>query len=396
MNKPRILHLVIDLSGFGGAEMTLLRYLATTQNASASHAVLTLKAIKAGPSVGAEIEKLGIPLHSLGISGAKSMVLAMPRLFKKIRALQPEVLSAWLYYPSLIASFIRPFLSGRPRVIWHIRSLPFVRFQDRPARWLAQRLLAALSHISNVHILSNSEAARLTHGAIGFQTSTDRWQVIPNAVDASRYRFNADARTSIRASLNLPDNAIVIGTVGRNVPEKGYPDLFKAFGQLQARLPSETRNRLHLLIAGRDVTLETPSIASLVDATGLPRNRFHLLGARGDVAELLSAMDLFVMPSRSESFPNALAEAMAVGLPAIATDVGDCRVVLDDDRFITRADTLAEGLERMIMLDADRQHAIGVRNRQRIAERYTLEKMTAAFDLAFERAYAGTARPRRK
>ena len=384
MNKPRILHLVIDLSGFGGAEMTLLRYLATTEKASTSHAVLTLKTVKAGPSVGAEIEKLGVPVHSLGIRGVKSMVLAVPRLFKTIRALQPDVLSAWLYYPSLIASLIRPFLVGRPRVIWHIRSLPFVRFKDRPARWLAQRLLAMHSHLSDVHIISNSEAARVAHAAIGFQTTANRWQVIPNAVDASRYTFNADARASIRAGLHLPDSAIVIGTVGRNVPEKGYPDLFKAFGQLQARLPSETRDRLHLMIAGRDVTLETPSIAALVDATGLPRDRFHLLGARGDVVELLSAMDLFVMPSRSESFPNALAEAMAVGLPAVATDVGDCRVVLDDDRFITTADTLADGLEKMIMLDSDEQQKIGARNRQRITEHYTLEKMTAAFDKVFE------------
>jgi glycosyltransferase involved in cell wall biosynthesis len=292
------------------------------------------------------------------------------------------VLSAWLYYPSLIASLIGPFLPAHPRVIWHIRSLPFVRFKDRPARWLAQRLLATLSHIIDVHILSNSEAARVAHAAIGFRT--DRWRVIPNAVDASRYAFKADARASIRASLHLPNSAIVIGTVGRNVPEKGYPDLFKAIDQLQKRLPSEAQDRLHLLIAGRDVTLETPSIAALVDGTGLPRDRFHLLGARGDVAELLSAMDLFVMPSRSESFPNALAEAMAVGLPAIATDVGDCRVVLDDNRFITTADTIADGLTRMIMLTADEQHAIGTRNRKRIAERYTMEKMTAAFDRVFE------------
>ncbi len=384
MNKARILHVVIDLSGFGGAEMTLLRYLATTENARASHAVLTLKAVKAGPSVGAEIEKLGIPVHSLGISGLKSMVLAVPRLFKTLRALQPDVLSAWLYYPSLIASLIGPFLSPRPRVIWHIRSLPFVRFQDRPARWLTQRLLAMLSQIGKVQIISNSEAARLAHAAIGFQTNADRWQVIPNAVDVTRYRFKADARASIRASLHLPDSALVIGTVGRNVPEKGYPDLFKAFGQVQARLPSGTCDRLHLLIAGRDVTIETPGIAALVDATGLPRDRFHLLGARGDVAELLSAMDFFVMPSRSESFPNALAEAMAVGLPAIATDVGDCRVVLDDDRFIATADTLTDGLASMIMLDADEQHAIGAGNRERIAKRYTLEKMTAAFDRAFK------------
>jgi len=383
MNKLKVLHLVIDLSGFGGAEMTLLRYLKATNDAGASHSVLTLKNIASGPSVGAEIKGLGVPVHSLGIRSFKSMILAVPRLVHELRAAQPDVMSAWLYYPSLMATLVRPLLANRPRVIWHIRSLPFVRFRDRPARWLAQRVLALLSHFRGPHIISNSDAARLAHAKIGFQTTPDRWQVIPNAVDTALYQRNTGARARLRASLGVSDDVILIGAVGRNVPEKGYPDLFKAFGHVQARLPDEIRDRLHLLIAGRDVTLGTPSIAALVDATGLPRDRFCLLGARSDIPELLSAMDIFVMPSRSESFPNALAEAMAVGLPAIATDVGDCRLVLDDDRFIATAETLADGLERMILLDDDEQHAIGKRNRQRIMERYTTEKMTLDFDRVF-------------
>ena len=383
MNKPKVLHLVIDLSGFGGAEMTLLRYLTVTENAGASHTVLTLKDIASGPSVGAEIKKLGVPVRSLGMRGVKSVVQALPSFVRELRAARPDVISAWLYYPSLMATLMRPLLSSRPKVIWHIRSLPFVRFRDRPARWLAQRALAVFSQVSRVQIISNSEAARTAHAGIGFQTTPDRWQVIPNAVDTTLYQLNAEARTRLRASLGLADNVILIGAVGRNVPEKGYPDLFKAFGELQALLPAATRDRLHLLIAGRNVTLDTPSIAALVASTGLPHGRFHLLGARGDIADLLSALDVFVMPSRSESFPNALTEAMAVGLPAIATDVGDCRVVLDDDRFITTTSTLAGCLSTMISLTDNERQMIGHRNRERVKERYTLEKMTSAFDRAF-------------
>jgi glycosyltransferase involved in cell wall biosynthesis len=91
------------------------------------------------------------------------------------------------------------------------------------------------------------------------------------------------------------------------------------------------------------------------------------------------------MPSRSESFPNALAEAMAAGLPAIATNVGDCRLVLDDDRFIATAETLANAMATMLSLSPDEQQAIGMRNRARVRENYTIEKMTGAFDKVFER-----------
>ena len=144
MNKARILHLVIDLSGYGGAEMTLLRYLAQAPDAAARHRIVTLKGIRPGPSVGAEIERLGVTIVSLGINGLSDVMGALPRLLKEARGFRPDLLSAWLYYPSLIATLLAPLLPGSPRVVWHIRSLPYVSFRQKPARWLSQRLLAML------------------------------------------------------------------------------------------------------------------------------------------------------------------------------------------------------------------------------------------------------------
>ncbi len=313
------------------------------------------------------------------------MVLAVPNLIREVRAARPDILSAWLYYPSLIATLLKPFLPGKPNLIWHIRSLPFVRLQDRPARWLTQRVLALLSYLVSVRIVSNSDASRRAHAAIGFRATPDTWQVIPNAVDAARYAPNAETRRHIRQDLRLPEKTIVLGAVGRDVPEKGYPDLFQAFEKLQSLVPNDIAARLQLLIAGREVQADNPTFAALIAASGLPPDRFHLLGARGDIPELLTAMDLFIMPSRSESFPNALAEAMAAGLPAIATDVGDCRLVLDDDRFIATAETLANAMATLLTLSQEEQQAIGARNRDRVKERYTIEKMTRAFDEVFER-----------
>jgi len=388
MNKAKILHLVIDLSDFGGAEMTLLRYLSQTEAAADHHSVLTLKAIKPGPSVGADIMALGIPVHSIGISGVKSMLTALPHLVQEIKKQRPDVLSAWLYYPSLLAALLRPFLPNRPRLVWNIRSLPFVTFKHKPARWIAQRVLAILSNVKSVQIVSNSEASRQAHGAIGFRTSPKTWAVIPNAVDTKRYAPNRAARAAIRAELALTDTMIVIGAVGRNVPEKGYPDLFAAFEALRDDLPAALSEKLHLMIAGRNVTPDDPSIKALLARSRLPAERFHLLGPRQDIPDVLNAMDIFVMPSRSESFPNVLAEAMAVGLPAIATDVGDCRVVLNDDRFIATPDLLARRMATMLSLSSQERESIGLNNRTRVEELYTESKMTAAFDAVFQPAAA--------
>jgi glycosyltransferase involved in cell wall biosynthesis len=393
MNKTKTLHLVIDLSDFGGAEVTLLRYLKETQTAAHPHSVLTLKAIKPGPSVGAEIIKLGVPVHALNITGLKSLLKTLPSLIKMIRSQQPDILSAWLYYPSLIASLLRPFLSSNPRLIWHIRSLPFVRFSDKPARWLTQRALALMSHFQRIHIISNSEASRKAHAAIGFKTSKETWTVIPNAVDTNQYAPNASARAKIRAELQLNDTLIAIGAIGRNVPEKGYPDLFAAFETLYQTLPSAQFEKLHLVIAGRDVTPDNPTIKALLQKNHFPKNHIHLLGPRQAIPDLLNAFDLFVMPSRSESFPNVLAEAMAVGLPAIATDVGDCRIVLNDDRFIATTDTMPARMIALLALPPHKREALGLANRKRVEEIYTKEKMAHAFDAIF---YSDPTIPNRK
>lgn len=125
MNDHKILHLVIDLTGFGGAEMTLLRYLSAHPNAAAQHRIIALRALRAGPSVGARLREKGLVVETLGIEGLADLPRGLIRLIKILRDSDAHILSAWLYYPALIATLLRPFLKAKPRLIWHIRSLPY-------------------------------------------------------------------------------------------------------------------------------------------------------------------------------------------------------------------------------------------------------------------------------
>jgi glycosyltransferase involved in cell wall biosynthesis len=273
-------------------------------------------------------------------------------------------------------------------VAWHIRSLPFVGFLQKPGRFVVQRALALLSHLTKPVLVSNSSAAMMAHVRIGFAGNLKRWTIIPNGIDAAKYHPEPEDRPAVRGQLGIPDDALLIGCVGRFVPEKGYPVMFRALALVLQKLRPDLASRLHFLAVGNDVTAENPAFRSMATSC-LPLSRLHLLGKRADVPRLLRALDIFVLPSLSESFPNSLVEAMATGLACTATDVGECREVLAAPEWVAPAGDKVQLADRIIALaemTVQEREKLGAVNRYRIATHFTLNKMVASLDALFARA----------
>ena len=254
---------------------------------------------------------------------------------------------------------------------------------------MVQRLLAIMSRLMQPALVSNSSAAVKAHIDIGFRGAIGEWTVIPNGLDASCYFPDVSARRAVREELGIPTDALLIGCVGRFVPEKGYAILFQALAIAKSKLCKKTGTLLHLLAVGNNVTNESVELKKLSGVSGLELNQLHLLGKRSDVARLLRALDFFVLPSISESFPNSLVEAMASGVACIATDVGQCReLLLEKDLIASPGDAaqLADRIIALALMDAhDRRH-LGAVNRARIVQDFTLTQMISRFDALFAAA----------
>ncbi|HPB31653.1 MAG TPA: glycosyltransferase, partial [Candidatus Sumerlaeota bacterium] len=154
-----------------------------------------------------------------------------------------------------------------------------------------------------------------------------------NGVDIRRFSPDAVPRSESlkrRAEFGIPPDVPVIGMIGRLVREKGYLELVRAAAEIRRTHPD-----CHFLFVGdalkSDHDASRSEILDLIEQLGL-QDRIHIAGLRQDIPELLAAMNIYTLPSWREGMPRSIIEAMAMGLPVVATQIRGCREeVLDGE-----------------------------------------------------------------
>jgi glycosyltransferase involved in cell wall biosynthesis len=182
-----------------------------------------------------------------------------------------------------------------------------------------------------------------------------------------------ERRARIRRSLGLGEEDEVLVNVGRQEFQKGQAGLLTAFARIAA-----VRPRARLLIVGRAGNASA-KLAQLQGSLGLGQ-RLQFLGYRADVPDILAGADMFVFPSMYEGQGGALIEAMALGLPVVATDIPSTREVVDRDGNAClvpqEPESLAEAILRLLD-DRDRMETYGRRSVEIFHARFTLDKSAA-------------------
>jgi glycosyltransferase involved in cell wall biosynthesis len=178
--------------------------------------------------------------------------------------------------------------------------------------------------------------------------------------------------------------------VGRDSPDKDPANFIAAM-----RLVLIARENVVAVMIGRGFTADNPNLAKLVRETG-QEGRFVLAGETADVAAAIGALDVFVLPSKTESFPNVVAEALAMQKPCVVTDVGDARQIVGDCGFVVapeRPVELAEGVLLALDLPPDSLARQGVSGRRRIEDLYGLQAVSRNFNQLWREILSPRGRP---
>jgi sugar transferase (PEP-CTERM/EpsH1 system associated) len=229
----------------------------------------------------------------------------------------------------------------------------------------------AWRRVDQVLSVSSTLATRMA-AEVGFPAAGIR--TIRNGVDLSR--FQQRSQSEARQLLGLDPTALVVGTVGRLVPVKNQALLLDAVAALQRR-----NVRLTAVIVG-DGPLKQ-ELASRAEALGIAPS-VRLLGERPDVERVLAAFDVFVLTSVSEGLSNTIQEAMASGLPVVATRVGGADELVDQDRtgvLVPSNDpiALADALESLLVAP-ERRLTMARAARTRAQSEFSLDKMVGAYE----------------
>jgi glycosyltransferase involved in cell wall biosynthesis len=301
----RVLYL-IDSLGPGGAEHLLAASLPFLRRAGVVPSVVALQEQQGNP-VAARIEAQGIPVCELGIRRLRQRG-AYARVRDTIRAAAPDVVHTQLEFSAVLGIPAARRLGLPTIATLHTLDEPPPRsrlaLHFRLMAWALRRArrVIAVSEITRRHYL---DRARLR---------PERVMTIHNGIDPSAFQAPPGERDAARRELGLDASAPVLVTVAVQREPKGIQHMLAALPEVAAAFPAVR----YLLVGDGPHRRALEGLAARLGVA----DRVVFAGARDDVPRLLAAADLFVLPSLTEALPTVVAEAMAAGLPIVATTVG--------------------------------------------------------------------------
>lgn len=364
----KVMHVIAGLAD-GGAEAVLYR-LVTRDRADVHHVVSLTDRGKYGEL----LEQAGVQVTALDMPRGRLTPGGVKHLWNAIRDWKADVMQTWMYHADFVGGLAARF-AGIP-VVWGIHNTVLEPGRSSPTTILVARLCALMSGWIPGGIASCAHTAVHAHATLGYDTG--RMTVIPNGHDLSCFTPDDSARLRLRNEWRVPENVPLIGMVARFDPYKDHHNLIRALSH-----PMLQQAGFLVVLAGTGMESTNRSLMDMLAAGGIA-GRVFLLGQRQDIPAVMNALDLHVLSSSAEAFPNVLCEAMACGTPCVTTDVGDAASIVGETGWtVPPGDpaALAGAISQALAAWDDRQDWYRRRqiSRQRIADNFAIAAMVDAY-----------------
>lgn len=312
--------------------------------------------------------------------GMAGFLTAIPKLLALGLRIRPHIVHG--YTDGNAPALLVGRLLGA-RVIWGIR-----RTSGDPTKLNARSLTLRRWFILGSRfvdmIIFNSEAGRANHLRMGWSPRDAR--VVPNGFDVARFAPDPEAGSTQREVWGVPAGVPLIGISGRLHPVKDHPTFLRAAAKVLAAEPNA-----HFVCIGHGSEPYATQLRSQAEALGLGA-RVHWAGRVADMRSAYNALSVLMLTSTDEGFPNVLGEAMACGIPCVATRVGDAAPLVAHTGTVVAAgdvEGLVGGALALLREGTEARAARSAACRSRIVETFSVESLALNTQVALDDALAG-------
>lgn len=304
---------------------------------------------------------------------------ALWNLIRLLKSERPEIVHTHTSKAGVLGR-LAAWFAGVPLIVHTPHGHVFYGHFGPTRSWVFLQIERGLAWITGWMIgLTAAERAEHLERGVGRRA---RFAVIPSGIDVDRFRKARVTGKVIPAWFGCPSSATVVGSIGWLTDVKGHRVLVDAVAALKKEYPE-----LHLVIVGSGD--QRDAVSSQAERAGI-RDVLHLIGHRDEVDACLAGMDCFVLPSLNEGMGRALIEAMAAGLPVIASQVGGIPALIQDGRnglLVPAGDSraLAEALRR-VLSHPQWAGELGINAMRSIGTDYGVEAMVQAVEAIYREA----------
>lgn len=316
----KIVHIITGLNN-GGAEGVLFRL--CTHDKQNQHIVISMMD---GGKYGPLLEKNGVEVYCLSLSQGKISFKGLMNLYKLLKKFNPDVVQTWMYHADLVGGVLAR-LAGNKNIFWNIRHTELKKGLSKKSTIYIAKISSLASYFIPKMIICCASNAAEVHQNLGYDKR--KLTVIHNGFELDRFLPDETLKRLITDELSLGLSSDTIGMVGRYDPQKDHMNLMRAVD-----IVLKSRPELKVLLVGKDLNNSNNELLSKIKHLDL-KDSIYFLDQRSDIPAIMNSLDLHVLSSAyGEGFPNVLAEAMACGIPCVATDVGDSALIVGDTGWI--------------------------------------------------------------
>jgi len=331
----KIIHIINSLKK-GGAEGNLYRLCKFQKKKYKNKINITIITLLNNGFYEKELKKLGVKIFSLNISKKIQIIDLIKKIliFRKfIKFENPYVIQSWMYHSNFMTIFAPKIF--KPRIFWNIRHTLLNLQMSKKTTILMSIICGLFSRITPKKIIYCSEKSIFFHEKKHFYAK-NKTALVYNGYSFKTYYPSNKLRLNFRKKNKIRKNDIVLGYAGRYAKEKNLKSLLIAFSKLV-----KNHKNICLYMVGKNINLSNRELSDVIKNLNIT-HKVMFLNEQRNLLKFYNGIDLLLLTSHSESFPNVVAESMLCSTPVLSSDVGCAKKIIGEYGFIiTKNDHLS-------------------------------------------------------